>query len=547
MKHTLLYFVACCLLLFSCNKIPDHAKYIPKDAQLVATIDLNQMGKKLIWNALTGSELFKEMQKNMSNEDSKNAMKDISNIGLNQHSTVYFCLSANHRKDGTASIIVGMSDKDAFEAFLKKTYPNIVIDKGNGFSSTLIENKILAAWNRDAAIFYPMGSDTSITTMTFSFHLNDAGLIRSKLEETFSRPAATSILSNAHFKSLQKEGHDISIWLNYEELYNNNADASTNPFIKQDYFKDAGLATGIDFEKGKAAAVMDYYMSKDMADIYKKYEPHSLDLDLIRKIPSTDIDLIAGYNMNPLMIQEYLKKFGLDGLLNMGLGLAGTSMDNIASTFKGDMVFAISDMNMKSGTDTVNYDENADRSPDMKMTMAMSIKDQTGLEKLLGIGVKNNMLTKNGNIYSWPDTGSKAALMYDKNTMVYSSDATMANAYLAGKGNTKASIPADVWKHFSSSPMVFYVDMKKVMQSIPAKTHQNNDEEFMTEAKKFFNYIEFHGGTMKNDAVHVEGAMMLSNESENALIQLLDLGMKAKKMNDANEAEFEKADSTLIQ
>ncbi len=546
MKIKFLLFLAFTALLFSCNKIPDHAKYIPKNAQLVGAIDMNKMGKKLIWNALTGSELFKNMQKNMGNEDSKNAMKDISNIGLNQSSTVYFYLNGKQLKESSSCIVAGMKDAQKFEAFLQKTYPGISTEKGEGYSSALIEHKMLTAWNKEAALFYPLHTSFGSDSNAVSVDLNNLESLKTELKDIFSMSKSNSILSNAHFKTLQNDGHDISVWMNYEELYTNNADPSSNPFIKMEYFKESGLALGIDFEKGKASAEMDYYMSNEMASIYKKYAPKNIDLNLIKKIPSNDIDMIAAYNLNPEMIQAYLKKFGLDGLLNMGLGMAGTSMDNISSTFTGDLVAAITDMKMKAKIDTVDYDENSDRSPDMNLTFAMGIKDEKGLEKLLGIGVKNNMLTKNGSSYSLPNTNSKSGLAFDKKALVYSSDATLSSAYLSGKSNDNHSIPASVWSHFSN-PMVLYVDIKRVMQCIPSKPESKEEEEFMIEAKKLFTYIEFYGGKMKNNAVHVEGAMFLSNENENALIQLLDIGMKAQKMNEKKDATNPMSDSSSIQ
>ena len=45
------------ITVFSCNKIPNHAKYIPKNALGVFAIDMDKLSKKLIWNVLTGSEI----------------------------------------------------------------------------------------------------------------------------------------------------------------------------------------------------------------------------------------------------------------------------------------------------------------------------------------------------------------------------------------------------------------------------------------------------------------------------------------------------------
>jgi len=533
------------IFLASCRKLPDHAKYIPKNAQLVGAIDMKQMGKKLIWNALTGSDLFREMQKELNSEESKKAMKDISNIGLKQQSSVYFYLNGKRAVEGYSCIVVGMEDQNKYEVFLKQTYPQMNPEKGEGYSSMQLEPNLFAAWNNEVAFFYPMHTSYEGDSSSVSFQLNNITNIKSSLNENFSISKENSIVSNPHFKTLQKAGHDISFWLNYEEAYLNNATASSNPFIKQDYFKEAALATGIDFEKGKAHAEMDYYMNKEMAAIYKKFQPGNINQEMVRHIPSNDIDIIGAYNLNPLMMQEYLKKFGLDGLLNLGLGMAGTTMDQIANAFKGDLIFSITDM--KINTNTYKTDSFAsDMAPDMKMTLAMAVKDEKELESLFKIGVKNQLLVKNGNSYTLPEMNSTASLLYTNKQLIYSSDAGMAAAYIEGKGDSKKSLPPDVWKHIASNPLVFYADLNKIMQSIPVKTDSKEDEAFINEVKKFFTYIELHGGTMKNNAVHLEGALVLSNKEENALLQFLDLGMKAKRMND-RKTPVVPSEDTLLQ
>lgn len=551
MKLKSLYLLAFVIVMFSCNKIPDHAKYIPKNAQFVGTIDMGKLEKKLIWNALTGSDLFKEMQKRVNNEDSKNAMKDISNIGLKQHSSIYFYLNGHKSHAGSSCIVIGMDDASKFESFLKKNYPQIAMDKGTGYTSAMIENNMLAAWNKEVALFYPLMNGYASDSLNIHISMNDVDEIKTGLAAIFAQSTGNSIASNTHFKSLQKEGHDISVWMNYEELYNKNADASSNPFIKEDYFKESGVTAGIDFEKGKASSEMNYYMSDDLASIYKKNEPKNIDLDLVKRIPSKDIAMLIGYNMNPKLLQEYLKKFGLDGMLNMGLGMAGTSMDQIANAFTGDMVLALSDMKAKADTtnsmNESDYEPLESKAPDMNMTFAMGLKDSKEFEKLLGIGVKNKVLQKNGTSYSLGAGSSNAGFAFDKNSMVYTSDAAMSAAYLSGSGNSKDAIPSAVWSHFSSNPMIMYADIKKIMNSVSFKPSGPEEMELMNDVKKFFTYIELYGGSMKNNAVHVEGAVYLANENENALIQLLDLGMKAKKLSDSKKAEVPAVDSMDVQ
>lgn len=535
-KNSLLLFIIS-ITLFACNNIPKHAKYIPKDAQIVGAIDMSKLEKKLIWNALTGSEIFKEMQKNISSEESKSAMKDISNIGLKQHSSIYFYANGEKAQKAKTCIVIGMDDISKFESFLKKNYPSMSIEKGEGYSSTIIESNMVAAWNQEAALFFPLLQTITLDSADMNVTNSAANEIKSSLKTLFAMSDKESIVSNSHFKTLQKDGHDLSIWMNYEELYLKNAEASSNPFIKQEYFKESGVAAGIDFEKGKAVADLDYYMSKELAAIYKKNQPKNIDLDLIKRIPSKDIDLLVAYNLNPTLIQDYLKKFGLDGMLNMGLGFAGTSMDDITNTFNGDMMVALTDMKTKAITDSTERGETSlSAAPDMNIMVSMKLKDSKQFEKLINIGIKKNMITKNGNTYYVGEGDSKSGIQFDKTNMVFATDATMASTYLTSNGNGKESIPASVWGHFESNPMVMYADLKKMMNSVSFNPTSKEEEEFINNLKSFFTYVEMYGGKIKNNAIHNEGAVFLANENENSFIQLLNLGMKAKKLKEIKDA-----------
>jgi hypothetical protein len=314
-------------------------------------------------------------------------------------------------------------------------------------------------------------------------------------------------------------------------------------FIKKDYFKDAALATGIDFEKGTTAITMDYFMSKDLADIYKKYSNKNVNEDLVKNIPSNDVAFIAAYNFQPQMVQDFLKKFSLDGLANLGLMMIGTSMDKIASTFKGDMVFAVTDINIK---DTIQKIPDTDIElvvePQMNFSFAMAIKDESAVDELLNKGVKQSILTKEGAMY----TMSSGTIMKNKDLLVFSSKKDMAEKFLNGKNNIENTIPKDVIKNIKSNPMTIYLDMKKIMQFIPEQDMTAEDKVLLTETKNMFTYIEMYGGKLKNNANHFEGNVFFSNKEENSLIQLLNQAMKLKKNEDAKQAKVPQIDTNIV-
>ncbi|MBK7691273.1 MAG: DUF4836 family protein [Bacteroidetes bacterium] len=534
------FFVA--LVLFSCNKIPNHAKYIPKNALGVFTVDMDKLTKKLIWNVLTGSEIFDEMQKDVKNEESKKAMKDFSNIGIDPTSTLYIFYTGNMQDENHPCLLAAMKDAGKFESFISKNYPTLKIEDNSSYKSCVVEDKILLSWNKEAAIatminnrfsYDVIDSNTAVQTDKMEVGEKD----KNYLKELFGLRSENAITSISNFKKLQNDGHDFSFWVNYEELYKQNKDLSSSEvkaFIKEDYFRDAALACGFDFEKGAVDMTMDYFFSKELAAIYKKYSNDNVDESLISAIPSKHIDILVAYNLKPKMIEEFLKEFKLDGLANLGLVAMGTSMESIMSAFKGDMVMALTDMKAMAKDSVQSPMSYTTDFPDFNLSFAMALDDVSGFEKLLDKGVKQSLIVKNGNMYTMPN-GGEGALMYDKSKFVYSNKVNNAQQFMSGKGNAKEGIPADAWKNIVGNPISMYADVKKLMEVLPIEPTTEDEKKLLAEVKQMFTFAQIYGGKMKGNANHLEGNLFFSDKNENSMIQLINLGIKIKKAEDAKK------------
>ncbi len=58
----LIPLILCFFILFSaCNKAPETTRYIPKDAIGVVSLNTTELAKKVMWSAISGSPMFKEM------------------------------------------------------------------------------------------------------------------------------------------------------------------------------------------------------------------------------------------------------------------------------------------------------------------------------------------------------------------------------------------------------------------------------------------------------------------------------------------------------
>lgn len=520
------------LLLSACNRIPHHADYIPKEALFVGTVNVQKLTRKMVWNAITGSTLFEEMQEKVRSEKSREAMKDFSSVGLQANSTVYFFYTGSLRKEGNICFLLGMDDQKAFERFIKGNLPGALIREEKGYRSAQLEQAVFAAWNAEAAMFFPMRNalpDSVLPAEGIGSQINSLATIQAFVQNAFSLSKENAVTALPHFRDLHKAGHDISFWANYEEIFRQSPDLNApevQAFVKADYFRDAALATGVDFEDGAAEMVMDYYMSKELAALYGKHSGTDVEEQLLRQIPSGNIAMLAAYHVKPGMLTDFLAEFKLDGLANLGLAMMGTSLEKLTSGFAGDYVFAITDLNVK---DTVRKIPDTDLElvvePEMNISMALSVSSKSTVEDLLVKGVREKVLTRQGNAYRL----GQGALMLSDQRMIYSSDPALGQKWMAGKNDIRKALPSGAWEEISGEPFCFFVDIPKILQFIPESGMDSSGRALLRETSALFTYLEMHGGTLKKQANHMEGHLYFSNREENALVQLLNLAMKVKQ------------------
>jgi hypothetical protein len=88
------------MLLASCQSLPEHTRYIPKDALVVVGLHTGEMSKELAWSAITGSNLLDEMRK-AGGGKMPDMLKDAENAGIDFGSTMYFYSKPDTRFSGS--------------------------------------------------------------------------------------------------------------------------------------------------------------------------------------------------------------------------------------------------------------------------------------------------------------------------------------------------------------------------------------------------------------------------------------------------------------
>ncbi len=539
------------LVLFSsCSHIPDHARYIPKDAVAVAGFDLKALSKKIAWNVITGSKLFKEMQARIPEKNTKDAMGGVEQSGLDFANTFYLYVKTDNRFKGGNKVtgLVPLSDAGQWEAYIKKAIPGLAIKQHGDRKEASLGKGMYVAWNKNLLIIINVMPETagqrpknieSETRFAEKQGLDEAA-VSAEMDNSFNITAENSVIGNKHFADLEKAGHDITFWLNYEQLMDQMSGSIAEKIsmsLSGDMWKDAAFASGFDFEKGKITGDMHYYLSPDMKDIGTAFGATNADNDMVSRLPNQNLDMIAALHIAPAGIKAILDKMNLTAIANLALGAQGLSVDGILDAFTGDMAFAMNDFSLTTEmvTDTLMGSQVVLKNPKptYRMCYTLKIHDKDNFHKLLKL-VKEAGLPRMGTGFVIP-MGDKDSvfIMVNDQYVIASNKYADATDFLEGKFKSQ-KMAENASSQITGHPWAFYFDIQQFCKNVDAGiTRSARDSLMIVESKKLLKSISLNGGNYKNNAFEYHMDINFMNAEENSILDLMDYAMK---MNDANKS-----------
>lgn len=458
------------LLLNSCGKNEEHTRYIPKDAVGVLSINTSSLFKKVLWNAVSGSPAMREMMQELGGKDT--ASFNPEEIGIKQFTTFYAYGVADQRFSEKARfmVIVPLADATKFQAFLKKKFADAKIESKDGFTFASLNQGSIIGWNKETAILAAASSGSSWDEQgNLQPAADNSAILKEEIQKAFALPKDQSLAGNDKFKALQNDGHDISFWLNYEMLANSMPQeqigtAGAIMASQKKLLKDAFIAGGLDFEKGKIKGNATYYFNPSVKPLMEAMEVKSVNNDLLKRVPGNQMNVMLSYHFNPQGIKTLVDSMGMTPLANAGLKEVGLSLDEVLNAFTGDFLLAVTDFNV--GTESASYQSGGSEMsytkpvPNFKASLSFRVKDKAVLDKIIQLGVQAQALTPG----AAPGTFSAGmvTLAVNNEFVAVSNDPAVSTAFLAG-GNSNFSIPSDV----KNSPYGFYADVKNSLKGVP--------------------------------------------------------------------------------
>ena len=536
-SRTITFLVLSVLILSACNSKPDHRKYIPKDAAVVAGINLSSLSKKIAWNMITGSKIFKEMEKKVPKKNGSDVMSGIDKAGIDVLNTFYVYLKTDNRFNTGMKVtaLVPLNDAAAWEAYLKKSFPQASISDHNKLKVTSLDGNMYMGWDKHLLIIMNVLTD------------NNADMA-SEMDNAFAITDDNSIKSNKSFEKLESAGHDLSMWVNYDQIlssYNDRMSPNMNGVaLSKSMWKETAFACGFDFVKGKITGDMTYYTAKNLEGVYKEFGSANVNKDLISRMPAKDLDMMLAMHFSTKALKEMMDSTGVLGLANTGLSAQGTNVDNVLDAFTGDMAFTINDLSMSSTpasadvpfpTQNTNY----------CMSYVMKINKKSNFDQLMNFA-KQAGLQPIGEGYMLPVSAHDSVFILSNNDYaVFSNKYPNASNILHGnnQGQTANSAMA---ANIDGHPFAMFIDIQETIKKIDLSAVMSpQDAGIFNESRNLLTNISFNGGEFKNGAMQAHMEINFTNKDESSILTLLDFGMRiSDAMEKSRESQKAVMDTT---
>jgi hypothetical protein len=332
----------------------------------------------------------------------------------------------------------------------------------------------------------------------------------------YNLKSANSLSSDDKFADLLKESGDVHIWINSENLSGNVLGDMFSVTKLSDLTKGNVSAMTLSFDNGKIDVKSKSYYNEKLGQLLEKYKMKNIDADALARIPSENLVGVMSWNYPPEGLKEFLKLAGLDGMVNGFLGEAGFSIDEFVKANKGDVLVAVSDLEIKTTEETYqSYEEGGaptihiKHDPTAKVLFAVSINDKAAFDKMIGV-VKAKM----GPMAN--DTSFKISYSLNDKWFAAGNSNEQVNKFLAGGANNKHAAISKLAGH----PGGMYINLQKILKTMEAATADSTGKLMMTESAKMWEDVVATGGEFSNSSMAGHFEINLVDKSTNSLKQL---------------------------
>lgn len=553
------------MLLTACSKKgPQYAQYIPKAASYVVAIDVQSMITKLEADSLSVEKMLDVLKDESNSNDYAQALDiwtKFKDAGLDFQNKVLLAIPEINIDKGSVKfqLVAGLQDAAKLEAFVAKL-PNAPKIEKQGDISIVNTPDLTLGWNKNAVMI--VGADNSSNYGMLDMDSTAPAAIpggadsKALMIQYFELKKDASLASVKEFGELMEQKADMAVFANSSAVgAEGNPMVAMMPKIKE-LLDGIYSTTLINFEDGKIVVTSHSYAGPRMAELLKKYAGPVVDMSLLERYPSTNINGVTAFSFKPELLPAFLKETGLDALANVALSEGGTSLDDVSKAFKGDFAVVFSDFAVKAlevGKDA-NYKS---YDPTGTLLVAVRIGDKAAFDKLLSLGEKQQLLRREGNrILPAGDevaamASNKVFIGVENDVLIISTDSLTYSSYAGAKASNKVS--ANIAAAIKGKAMGFYVDVAGILKGIPDGVFDSTDiheKKILDKSKTVFTDMWFNTDNFDGKKVSGTGEVNMA-PGKNALPQLVRYlmfiadEMKAKEKEDEARYKVDVVDVPL--
>jgi len=496
------------LIFSACHKSANPGmEYIPKEANVVMSLNIRQMHDKLKEGTLNLDSLMDKLK----TQDSAFALLPYLNLKISPLVFVQYKSSVMSGQDILMGSVGQLSDKSGFEKELTATNPGKSIVKKEDYSYLSMSDNSCYVWNDKTVAFY--GGKNIVDQIPTLFKLKkDASLADDN--------TAIKILSN---------NGDINVYSSSQD------GLSTIPMLSMtkisDLIKGNYWGATLNFEKGQIVMAGDAYYNKTVEDLIKKNPSEDVNKSVLAHFPGKPVALIQiSFNLKQLF--SFLDYAGVTSMIEGYMKNLGLTLDDVAKAFTGEIAFAMQSL---SGSGPQNNNP--------KILTVIPIGDKASYNKVMSALAKMGMMEQVDG--QWMPKGIKPdddwSFHSDDKNIVFSSDKALSDAYLSGK--EKMVYPKDL--DFSGKTTVAYVDMTTAIDQL-STLNSAADSASAALARQTVDDMEVSATNIKGNHSSVNFTLRLKDKTQNSLPLMISTFQQMDRIQKANKASIPSGSDSAI-
>lgn len=538
------------------NKARKVAAYIPKDAALVAVLDVKEMKAKLKKNRLNIDSIINSLI-NRNYASPKIIITDSAIItetitvqhaaDLNIDKMILFVQSKTLADNSTTFSINILTNKNSGEdavsdSISKSIMKDFKVEEEKSFSTAYSPKmKFRMSWNDD------------ITLATYFFH--EVKPVYDTLEMTFKMPAEPNIESEskAEVAAFFNQSLDQSLATveQFTDMFSEKADGylftSSNSSVEalkktpfnlpklEELLKDNYTAATLHFEQGKMRIQSTNYFNPTLSSLLRQYAGPVVNWSLVNDYPEGEINMLALASFQPALIGGILQHLELKSFADNFLNKSGLTLDEALKAIKGEIAVVASDLSVQEPDPMKRKDElTLQRGlPGGKLLVRLPVGEKASYLKLMETGVKNGWLVKKGTTYSSaPEFSALGSfLIADEQNIYITSDSSVYNNYLAAAGKKNKFLNSTQFQSYNAASTLFYVNIASTIRGLTKADDSYTFHQATSIIASTIKEMTISSDNFDGKSVHNNLEVTMQDAKTNSLVSLT-------KMMSALEKEF---------